>query len=99
PRAVEIPFDAWDKNHDDKLDINEWVDFKPLFARIDANKDSVITREEIARYKRSVEGETFLERFDLDGDGRVTLAEFGGPVEVFRRLDRNGDGVISAADR
>ena len=29
---------------------------------------------------------------------KVTLAEFGGPPEAFRRIDRNGDGVITRAD-
>ena len=82
-----------------RLDTNEFVDHKELFVRIDCNRDSVITRDEIERYKKSVENESFLERFDLDGDGRVTLEEYGGPIEVFRRLDRNGDGVITSADR
>jgi len=28
----------------------------------------------------------------------VTLTEFGGAPEVFRRADKNGDGVVSKAD-
>jgi hypothetical protein len=40
PQAFEVPFDAWDKNHDERLDTNEFVERKELFARIDANKDS-----------------------------------------------------------
>jgi Ca2+-binding EF-hand superfamily protein len=38
------------------------------------------------------------ELYDKDHDGRVTLEEFGGGEAVFRRLDRNRDGVLTAAD-
>ncbi len=37
----------------------------------------------------------FLARFDDDGDGRVSKAEFDGPANQFPRLDKNGDGYIS----
>jgi hypothetical protein len=50
----------------------------------------VITRDEVARYKKSVEGDSFLERYDLDGDGRVTFAEFGGSRETFTASTRTG---------
>jgi Ca2+-binding EF-hand superfamily protein len=36
--------------------------------------------------------------YDKDHDGRVTSEEFGGGEVVFRRLDRNRDGVLTAAD-
>ena len=58
-----------------------------------------MTPDEIERYRRSVEGATFLERFDLNDDGRVTLEEFGGSPAAFRRADQNGDGTVSLADR
>jgi Ca2+-binding EF-hand superfamily protein len=99
PRAYRVPFDAWDKNGDGRLAIEEWVDERHLFPRVDADRDAAVTRDEIERYRRSVEGTTFFERFDLDGDGRVTRGEFAGPPGGFRRADRNGDGVITLADR
>ena len=99
PRAFDVPFDAWDKDNDGRLEQGEWVQRRNLFARIDHNRDSAVTPDEIERYRRSVEGVDFLERFDLNDDGRVTLPEFGGSPEAFRRADRNGDGVVSRRDR
>ena len=63
------------------------------------NRDAHVTREEVERYKRSVEGNNFIEKHDLNGDGRVSLQEFGGSPDAFRRADRNGDGYISSRDR
>ncbi|MEM9703089.1 MAG: EF-hand domain-containing protein, partial [Planctomycetota bacterium] len=37
---------------------------------------------------------TQFERFDRDGDGRVTAEELGRPA-LFRRLDADGDGVVT----
>lgn len=45
-----------------------------------------------------------ITRADADGDGRVTLEEVqeeipGFSEERFRRMDRNGDGVLTSSDR
>jgi hypothetical protein len=37
-------------------------------------------------------------RYDVDHDGVITRAEFTGPAEFFDRLDRDGDGRLTAAD-
>ena len=97
--AYRVPFSSWDSDHDQRIELAEWRGPAYLFARIDSDRDAALTAAEVERYVRSVEGSSFLERFDLDDDGRVTLAEFGGPLGAFRRCDRNGDGVISNADR
>lgn len=41
---------------------------------------------------------SLAEQFDADKDGRITAKEFGGPPDLFMRLDRDRDGVITAAD-
>lgn len=41
----------------------------------------------------------YLARMDADRDGRVSLAEFQDWMGyAFARMDRNGDGVLSAAE-
>lgn len=99
PRAFIVPFSTWDKNNDGRLDTGEWLERKYLFPGIDVDRDGAVTKEEVARYKNIVEGEDFVERFDLNGDGKVTISEFAGPRDAFRRADRNNDGAISRADR
>jgi hypothetical protein len=37
-------------------------------------------------------------RYDANRDGRITRKEFKGPAELFDRLDRDRDGVLTAAD-
>jgi Ca2+-binding EF-hand superfamily protein len=37
----------------------------------------------------------FIDRFDADGDGQLSLEEFPGPDERFSQLDTDGDGFLS----
>lgn len=37
-------------------------------------------------------------RFDKNNDGRISTSEFGGPLDLFERLDRNRDKVLTAID-
>jgi len=39
-----------------------------------------------------------LERYDANGDGRITLAEMGNAESVLKRLDKNGDGVLTGSE-
>ncbi len=99
PRPYDVPFDAWDKDDDEKVRQNEWMGPLSLFAQLDADRDAAVSRDEVLRYRKRVLGNDFVERFDLDGDGKVTLDEFAGPTGAFRRADRSGDGTVTRQDR
>lgn len=98
-QAYRVPFATWDKDGNGRIEVAEWQGPAYLFPRIDQDRDAALTEREVLRYARSVEGRSFAERFDLNDDGRVTQEEFGGPPDAFRRFDRNGDGVVTGADR
>lgn len=40
-------------------------------------------------------GSRFVRRLDANRDGKVSPGEFDGPLHHFRKLDRNGDGLLS----
>ncbi len=39
-----------------------------------------------------------IKKFDKDGDGKVSQAEFPGPADHFTQLDANGDGYIDESE-
>ena len=111
PRTVRFGLDAdrmaegwlrrFDKNKDGKIAADEFKNER-RFAEVDADKDGFLTPEEIREsfHKRMRESEyDTIERFDRNGDGKVTAAEYTGPAGRFRKLDRNGDGIIDRSDR
>ncbi|MFZ1680560.1 MAG: acid-shock protein [Rhizobiaceae bacterium] len=66
----------------------------------DANKDGTLTADEITAeiQKRMAErmAARIIERFDTDGDGKLTTAEVESrQKKAFAMLDRNDDGKIA----
>ncbi len=85
-----------------------------LFKRLDKDADGKLSREELGNFAKSRDGQEHrmprLWELDTDRSGGVSLEEFKAgelfkklPPDkqeaVFKRLDTNGDGVISPADR
>lgn len=67
-----------------------------MFDRVDANHDGAIDASELA----ASPGGRMLQRADGDGNGRITKAELEAGAEVmFKSMDKNGDGVITADER
>jgi len=100
PKAPEARFASLDRNGDGFIDQKD--------RRGETNTVSPQNRQRPAAKASDRDGaNAYLEKLvaqnDTDQDGRVTLAELtlekrGFPADVFGALDRNKDGVLTAAD-
>lgn len=86
-----------------------------IFARLDKDGDSRLNRQELSRQRRPQDGPRHppmhrLWELDTDKSGGISPEEFkaGHPtaklppdrqMEIFRRLDRDGDGEITRKDK
>lgn len=82
------------------------------FAQVDRDGDGMLTQDELIAYidqdntasqsrvvmTVSHNGKSVFEALDVTLDRRLTRRELLHAVDQFRRLDRDGDGVISAAE-
>jgi Ca2+-binding EF-hand superfamily protein len=101
-------FGKVDKNGDGKIGKDEFPGKPERFAALDKNGDGFLTKEELQAAGDKIRerlgdrkpGERIWGRLDTNNDGKVSRDEFQiGMTQVFSLLDRNGDGVISKADR
>jgi len=94
-------FAQLDKNRDGKVTKDEFADERK-FAEMDADGNGELSAPEVsdAMAKRRKEAAyDFVEKNDLNGDGKVTREEFAGAAAAFESADRNHDGVVDAADK
>lgn len=92
-----------DANKDGKLSKEEWQGTKALWDRLGPSKEGFVTKEQLERHLAYLQGillaaNDFVQRYDKNGDRRVTREEFGGSDAVFDRCDTNHDGILSAED-
>lgn len=94
-------FTRFDRDGDGRVTAAE-LNLPTAFARYDLDGDGVITRAEYDRAaapgSTTPAAQAALRRLDRDGDGRISRAE-AGDAPWFALADRNGDGVIDAAER
>jgi Ca2+-binding EF-hand superfamily protein len=100
----------FDSDKDNNVTLDEYDGPMDAFKKFDKNNDGVVTYDELypekmaERMKKEEEmgpkpeDLTILETMDKNKDGKVTRDEFKGTDDAFKRLDRNGDGVITSAD-
>jgi len=101
--------DLFDMNRDKRVTRREYDGPGQYFRQYDRNKDDVVTEEELtappmvdmrSEDVMDVDGPTtlpkqgLLERYDANKDDRITPDELKAE-NVFRRLDKNGDGILS----
>lgn len=115
PGNLREVFLQLDSNGDQVIDRNEVPKegrdaFDRLLKKADTNKDRKLQIDEFRALNLQMRealgngGDADalrqrLARLDKNGDGKVEKSEFKGTPELFDRLDRNNDGVLTAEDR
>jgi Ca2+-binding EF-hand superfamily protein len=90
-------FKVLDHNNDGRLSRAEWHASAELFARVDRNRDNVLSLAEFTGGEDDDREDRFAD-LDDNRDGRVSRAEWHGSAGVFDALDANRDGVLTRAE-
>jgi hypothetical protein len=88
-------FNALDHNRDNRITANEWHFDNETFRRVDVNNDNAINLTEFLGEAMDDDRGDNFDDLDYNNNGRVERAEWHGGLNEFRRLDSNGDGVLS----
>lgn len=110
-RRAEEMIARMDQDGDKMLSQNEFRVPGGRFEDLDTNKDGLVDLKEMVAWFESARGRQFgppsgvemadriLERFDRNGDGKLTKEELQGmPEATWQRWDLNGDGVVEGAE-
>jgi Ca2+-binding EF-hand superfamily protein len=90
-------FDYLDVNGNNRVTRNEWHGSQEAFTWLDANRDGVLTRQEVEGDGADQQGDLFA-RLDVNRNNRVNPAEWQWSRASFDRLDVNRDGVLTRAE-
>jgi Ca2+-binding EF-hand superfamily protein len=69
-----------------------------LFGKTDKDADGFVTLEELAASMQGPRDKIAakIKEMDADGDGAISQEEWKGRPEMFGKLDKNGDGSLTA---
>jgi len=92
----------YDLNGDSRITEQEVCDKKQrIFTRMDADSDGGVNFEEYEKMdavKRQALLHSRFNKLDEDHDGRVSSAEYGSFLGMFRSIDSDGDGTLTAVE-
>ena len=99
----------FDRNKDGVVVKDEYPGGSNVFKQADRNNDKKLdwkellklAKEELADIRKKMKSPgryEFLQIFDINGDNRITSAEYDGPKRVFAKYDDNRDGQVSYAE-
>src|SRR5262249_1441216 len=88
----------YDRNGDDRIGRDEFPGSEEDFARLDRDRDQVLTESDFdfeTAAPTTASGSVIFSRADLNGNGKVSRDEFD---ELFRANDSGGQGFLSLSD-
>jgi Ca2+-binding EF-hand superfamily protein len=93
---------AMDKDGDGKVSKDEFTGPEPMFARLDADKDGFITREEAAKFAGQAAPKAGAEapkgKSEAPAPKAAPALAPGAVAERLRAMDKDGDGKVSKAE-
>ena len=102
---IKERFKTLDKNGDGKVSREEFMGPKPVFDRLDVDKNDSLSEEEFGRGPQPPARETppkgeigplaRFKRIDKNGDGKLSRDEFDGTVGLFDRIDADKDEALT----
>ncbi len=98
--SIEQVFEMLDADRDSVVTLAEALKgVGQHFDQVDLNKDGTLDKAEFESWFGRANPDAarfFLMLYDIDGDGKVTRAEFENPVKKrFALFDRNDDGKVT----
>lgn len=98
--AIQQRRTQMDADKDGKVSESEWKGGTFLFRGFDSDSDGYITSGEFSDNGPGSRIREHVQEMDTNQDGKISRQEFDTFHEsMFLKFDRNGDGMLSAADR
>lgn len=93
----DTDFRALDADRSGRIERDEWTRTRATFNRLDANRDGVLTRGELAVDDVFPAADEFAS-FDLDNNGVISRSEWRGTYGSFSQYDHDRDGAVTRVE-